>query len=51
MAGGVAVGVVAVVVGGWSPGVIGVLAGVLTWLALGSWHAFSRRRGSVTNSG
>jgi hypothetical protein len=44
VAGGVAVGVVAVVVAGWSPGVVGVLAGVLTWLLRTAWHALSRRR-------
>jgi hypothetical protein len=42
--GAVAVGVVAVVISGWSPGVVGVLAGVLTWLLLDAWHALSRRR-------
>jgi hypothetical protein len=42
--GAVAVGVVAIVVAGWSPGVIGLLAGVLTWLLLAAWHALGRRR-------
>jgi curved DNA-binding protein CbpA len=39
-----AVGVVAVVISGWSPGVVGVLAGVLTWLLATARHAFTRRR-------
>jgi hypothetical protein len=39
-----AVGVVAVVISGWSPGVVGVLAGVLTWLIATARHAFARRR-------
>lgn len=38
------VGVVAVVISGWSPGVVGVLAGVLTWLLATARHAFARRR-------
>jgi hypothetical protein len=42
--GAIAVGVVAVVIAGWSPGVVGVLAGVLTWLLLTAWHALARRR-------
>jgi hypothetical protein len=42
--GAIAAGVVAVVVAGWSPGVVGVLAGVLTWLLRTAWHALSRRR-------
>jgi hypothetical protein len=42
--GALAVGVVAVVIAGWSPGVVGVLAGVLTWLLLYAWHALARRR-------
>jgi hypothetical protein len=42
--GAVAVGVVAVVIAGWSPGVVGVLTGVLTWLLLTGRHALSRRR-------
>jgi hypothetical protein len=44
VAGAIAVGVVAVVISGWSPGVVGVLAGVLTWLLLTAWQALSRRR-------
>jgi len=39
-----AVGVVAVVISGWSPSVVGVLAGVLTWLIATARHAFTRRR-------
>jgi curved DNA-binding protein CbpA len=39
-----AMGVVAVVISGWSPGVVGVLVGVLTWLLVTAGHAFSRRR-------
>jgi hypothetical protein len=39
-----AVGVVAVVISGWSPGVVGVLAGVLTWLLVTARHTFTRRR-------
>jgi hypothetical protein len=42
--GAIAVGLVAVVIAGWSPGVVGVLAGVLTWLLLAARHALSRRR-------
>jgi hypothetical protein len=38
------VGVVAIVVSGWSPGVVGVLAGVLTWLLAAAGRAFARRR-------
>jgi hypothetical protein len=34
-----AVGVVAVVISGWSPGLVGVLAGVLTWLLATARHA------------
>jgi hypothetical protein len=41
---GAAVTVVAIVVAGWSPGVIGVLAGVLSWLLVTAAHAYSRRR-------
>ncbi len=44
VAGAIAVGVVSVVVAGWSPGVVGVLAGVLTWLLLDAWRALARRR-------
>ena len=39
-----AVGVVAIVISGWSPGVVGVLAGLLTWLLATARHAFTRRR-------
>jgi len=39
-----AVGVAAVVISGWSPGVVGVLAGVLTWLLATARHALARRR-------
>jgi hypothetical protein len=39
-----AVGVVAVVISGWSPGVVGVLAGMLTWLLATARHAVTRRR-------
>ena len=44
LAGAVAVGVAAVVISGWSPGVAGVLAGVLTWLLATARHALARRR-------
>jgi curved DNA-binding protein CbpA len=44
MAGAAAVGVAAVVISGWSPGVVGVLAGVLTWLLATARHALARRR-------
>ena len=44
VAGGAAMGVIAVVISGWSPGVVGVLVGVLTWLLVTAGHAFSRRR-------
>ena len=44
VAGVAAVGVVAVVISGWSPGVVGVLAGVLTWLAATAGRALARRR-------
>ena len=43
-AGAAAVCVVAVVISGWSPGVVGVLAGVLTWLLATAGRAFARRR-------
>ena len=43
-AGAAAVCVVAVVISGWSPGVVGVLAGVLVWLLAAARHAFARRR-------
>jgi len=36
--------VVAFVIAGWSPGVIGVLVGVLTWLFLTARRALARRR-------
>jgi hypothetical protein len=39
-----AVSVVAVVISGWSPGVVGVLAGVLTWLLVTAGQALARRR-------
>jgi len=39
-----ALALVAVVISGWSPGVIGVLAGALTWLLATAGRAFSRRR-------
>jgi hypothetical protein len=39
-----ALALVAVVISGWSPGVIGVLAGALTWLLATAAHAYSRRR-------
>jgi hypothetical protein len=42
--GAIAVGVIAVVIAGWSPGVIGLLTGVLTWLLLDAWRALARRR-------
>ena len=44
VAGAAAVGVAAVVISGWSPGVVGVLAGVLTWLLATARHALARRR-------
>jgi hypothetical protein len=37
-------GVVAVVISGWSPGVVGVLVGVLTWLLASAGRALARRR-------
>jgi hypothetical protein len=42
--GAIAVGVVAFVIAGWSPGVVGVLAGLLTWLLLDARRALARRR-------
>jgi curved DNA-binding protein CbpA len=39
-----AVALVAVVISGWSPGVVGVLAGGLTWLLAAAGRAFARRR-------
>ena len=39
-----ALALVAVVISGWSPGVVGVLAGALTWLIATAGRAFSRRR-------
>jgi hypothetical protein len=42
--GAIAVGVVAFVISGWSPGFVGVLVGVLTWLLLTARHALPRRR-------
>ena len=44
VAGAAAVGVAAVVISGWSPGVVGLLAGVLTWLLATARHALARRR-------
>jgi curved DNA-binding protein CbpA len=38
------VALIAVVISGWSPGVVGVLAGVLSWLLVTVGHAFARRR-------
>jgi curved DNA-binding protein CbpA len=38
-----ALALVAVVISGWSPGVVGVLAGALTWLIATAGRAFSRR--------
>lgn len=43
-AGAIAVGVVAIVISGWSPGGVGVLAGVLTWLVHTARRALARRR-------
>jgi hypothetical protein len=43
-AGAIAVGGVAFLVAGWSPGVVGILTGVLTWLLLDAWRARARRR-------
>jgi hypothetical protein len=42
--GAIAVGVLAFVIAGWSPGFLGVLVGVLTWLSLTARHALARRR-------
>jgi hypothetical protein len=42
--GAAALALVAVVISGWSPGVAGVLAGVLTWLLVTAGRALSRRR-------
>jgi hypothetical protein len=44
VAGAAPAGVVAVVISGWSPGVVGVLAGVLTWLLATAGRALARRR-------
>jgi hypothetical protein len=44
--GAIVVSVVAVVIAGWSPGVVGLLAGVLNWLLLAAWRAIARRRSS-----
>jgi len=44
VAGAAVVGVVAAVISGWSPGLIGVLAGVLTWLLALAGQALARRR-------
>lgn len=46
VAGAIPVGVVAFVISGWSPGFIGVLVGVLTWLLLAARRALARRRPS-----
>ena len=43
-AGAAAVCVIAVVISGWSPGVVGVLAGVLTWALATAGRALRRRR-------
>ena len=43
-AGAAAVCVVAVVISGWSPGVVGILAGVLTWVLATAGRAVRRRR-------
>jgi hypothetical protein len=40
----IAGGLVALAISGWSPGVVGLLAGVLTWLLRDAWHALARRR-------
>jgi hypothetical protein len=42
--GAIAVGVLAFVISGWSPGFVGVLVGVLTSLSLTARHALARRR-------
>jgi curved DNA-binding protein CbpA len=42
--GAAAVGMAAIVIAGWSPGAVGVLAGLLTWLVAGARHALARRR-------
>jgi hypothetical protein len=42
--GAIAAGVLAFVISGWSPGFVGVLAGVLTALSLTARHALARRR-------
>jgi hypothetical protein len=39
-----ALALLAVLISGWSPGVVGVLAGALTWLLATAGRAFSRRR-------
>jgi hypothetical protein len=44
VAGAAAVGGLAFVVSGWSPGAVGVLAGVLTWLLVSTGHSYSRHR-------
>jgi hypothetical protein len=43
-AGAAAVCVVAVVISGWSPGVVGILAGVLSWVLATAGRALRRRR-------
>ena len=42
--GAIGMGALAIVIAGWSPGVVGVLAGVLTWLLLAARRALARRR-------
>ena len=42
--GAIAAGVAAFLISGWSPGLVGVLIGVLTWLFLTARHALARRR-------
>ena len=43
-AGAAAICVVAIAVSGWSPGVVGILAGVLTWVLATAGRALRRRR-------
>jgi curved DNA-binding protein CbpA len=44
VAGAAGVGVLVLVISGWSPGLVGVLAGVLTWLLTMAGRAYARRR-------
>ena len=44
VAGAAVVAVVAMVISGWSPGLVGLLAGVLTWLLATAGRAWARRR-------